>query len=146
MDTHITAAAGYYYMVTCMHHLRYGHAKPRLQHHRHSLAVQVARDGPCQVLTRLTPTELKQLCRDLLINANPRAQLTRNWCFNGVQRAAAALSLLAAPITARRARQAFGWAANSLGANMEDFVQQVLLHLDTDDSSELLITDPRPSL
>jgi hypothetical protein len=95
-------------------------------------------DSSCQALTRLHPRELKKLCRDLLIN--PRAGITGNWRFCPLHRAAVALGSLANPITSRRARQAFGWAANSVGANMENFVQCVLGHLDANDSRQSLIT------
>ena len=106
------------------------------------LARHVSVTDSCQALTRLRPHELKKLCRDLLIN--PRAGITGNWRFCPLHRAAVALGSLASPITSRRARQAFGWAANSVGANMESFVQCVLDHLDADGSrQQLLITHAR---
>jgi hypothetical protein len=71
---------------------------------------------------------------------NPLAGITGNWRFSPLHRAAVALGSLASPITSRRARQAFGWAANSVGANLENFVQCVLDHLDADGSRQSLIT------
>lgn len=138
LPTHLLLAVAWYWCIRMLHHVRYGHSKPRLSAHRSHLARHIRVDSSCQALTRLHPRELLKLCRDLLIN--PRAGVTGNWRFCPLHRAAVALGSLASPITSRRARQAFGWAANSVGANMESFVQCVLDRLDADGSSQLLIT------
>ena len=138
LPTHILLAVAWYWCISMLHYVRYGHSKPRLAAHRRHLARHLSVDRSCQTLTRLHTRELKKLCRDLLID--PRAGITGNWRFSPLHRAAVALGSLASPITSRRARQAFGWAANSVGANMENFVQCVIDHLDADDSRQLLIT------
>ena len=116
---------------------RYGHQKPRLcaQHHRVRLGLQ--RPKSCLTLFRLTQDELYLLAETLGIDADE--QVRGNWRFSPLERLLIALHSLSGQQALRRAQHQWGWAMNSVSANMYTMVDLIISQLDAPDSGTFLL-------
>lgn len=110
----------------------YAHDKPRLQPQTDRLDLLLQHPQHCRAVTRFSPSELFQLCRDLLINAHEKAR--GNWRFRPLHRLMLALFCLGNSLTLRKGRHVFGWASGSLSMNLYHWVDVIVDRLDADDS------------
>jgi hypothetical protein len=130
---HVIGAAAWFWLFVIFPLItRYGHSKPRLAAQGMRLDLLLQHPHRCRELTRFTPAELRQLCRDLLIN--PSEQAHGNWRFRPLHRLMMALWCLGNSLTLRKARHTFGWASNSLSINLHQWVDVIVDRLDADGS------------
>jgi hypothetical protein len=103
------------------------HRKPRLNASAHAINHIVENNHELQHVARITRRELADLLVRLGINSDEQA--SANWIYSPAQRVVIALFCLANQITTRRARQVFGWAANSVSINFHSFIDAVNANL-----------------
>jgi hypothetical protein len=124
---HILGAAAWFYLFVMLPLARYGHSKPRLAAQRARVDHVLDSNRRCIEITRLTHAELMQLA-ELLDAGDERAY--GNWRFAPLQRLVIALYCLSAPLCLRRAKQQWGWAMNSISANIDYWCSVIIERLD----------------
>lgn len=141
---HILAAAAWYYMFIMLPLAHYGHQKPRLHAQRERVLHAMKRAKSCLSLSRLTRAELVQLADILGIDSDE--QPAGNWRFSAMERLFIALHTLSGAQASRRAQHQWGWAYNSISANMQLTVELIIQRLDAPDSGTCLLITTRHCL
>jgi len=106
----------------------YGHSKPRLAPQRARIQHVLSSDQRCLEITRLTYDELLELAD--LLDISTDEHVVGNWRFSPLHRLVIALYCLSAQQCLRRARQQWGWAVNSVSANVDATCELIISRLD----------------